>query len=233
MLLAVWVVLTASASEDLLFRATLGMGWDCETVPGMHSEYHYGTLLGDLQNSAYAPGHQAREFPLWLGYLEFAEVRTIQVVFAPNTNEVYCDCGPDYGWDCMDNWSKLWGYSRCLHYHHTDSDRFVWRRQPEEPGTVQLAAYAYDDGNKAYQTPGLLKEFTARLTVGHVYTLTLDMTDPGLTIYSLSSGSGELIETQTITHDNACSLASYGYNLRLYYGGSCPAQTPVSVCYAR
>lgn len=136
--------------------------------------------------------------------------------------------------DCASNWNKLWGSSRCgyFHPHHADSDRFVWRRRG---GVVEIAAYAYDGGRKPYSPPdpNLLQPFRTLLSVGVPYTAKLDV-GPARTVYSLEGGSPLLpwSENVTVLHANACTNAAEGYALGLYFGGSCPAPSPVTVCYA-
>lgn len=135
--------------------------------------------------------------------------------------------------ECATSWSKLWGASRCgiFHQHHQDSDRFVWRRAPD--GSIEVAAYSYDSGRRPYSPTdaNLLQPFEHHLTTGTVYRLQLDVS-PAQTIYTLGVEDGAPIENKTVHHDNACSDASSGYKLGLYFGGSCTAPHAVTVCYS-
>ena len=56
------------------------------------------------------------------------ETRKVKVTFDENASQYS-------GIDCMTSWNKLWGSSRCgyLQHHHSDSDRFVWRKHGATP----------------------------------------------------------------------------------------------------
>ena len=133
------------------------------------------------------------------------------------------------GTDCQTDWNKLWGKSRCGNHHHQDSDRFVWRAASD--GSIQLAAYAYDQSRKPFQHEGtLLQTFVTTIQpdqiVGSKMEWYLNRTE-----YSLHDDSGSLLEVITIEHENECSNFERGYELGLYFGGNCRAPDRVSVCF--
>jgi len=150
---------------------------------------------------------------------------------------------------CSTSWNKLVGSSRCGPWvpHHDDSDRFVWRRSQEcliYNGThvtgvksncssinqIELAAYAYDHGQKPFEHIGtLLKEFKHKVNVEEWYTYKITF-DEQQTTYLLSDSNKVPLEGQVIKH-RSCSLYKYGYKLWFYFGGQCPAPQEVAACY--
>ncbi|KAG2373710.1 hypothetical protein C9374_011799 [Naegleria lovaniensis] len=127
-------------------------------------------------------------------------------LFAPdNSQGVYC----------TQSWNKLYGATRCgyLDTVHEDSDRFVWRRpitcvKTDAQGhvlgnvdhcplanKVQVAAYAYDNGQEPFQHQGtLLKEFTTLVDtdVWYEYELIFEQDKTTYNLYStnVSNSSG-------------------------------------------
>ena len=141
------------------------------------------------------------------------------------------------------DWNKLWGKQRCGVFHgiHEDSDRFVFRRCSDftcptwdrASPSIELAAYAYDDGHKPYDgtTPGLLKPFSNVVVPNVAYLLEIADDDSGNVSYSLYSDTGALIETQVIVHTKTCKNAAAGALDGLYCGGPCVAPVPLTVTY--
>ena len=133
--------------------------FSCETVAAGN---HYPGLLN---------------LPTALGP-ETATVRVQSIRFDANAAAPF---PVDFG--CPTSWSKIWGASRCglLHSHHKDSDRFVWRRWPNEGvdsvPEIEIAAYSYDAGVRPYSpdNANLLQPFATHLAVGAVYSLGLEV----------------------------------------------------------
>lgn len=136
---------------------------------------------------------------------------------------------------------------RCGFWHgpHSDSDRFVWRRDlacfkfngsyvveqlPNCHG-IQIAAYAYDDGQEPFKHEGtLLKQFATILQPMQWYKYVIQF-EASSTIYQLFANNGTtLLEQQNIKH-RECSMYTMGANLGLYFGGQCPAPSAVTACY--
>jgi len=175
---------------------------------------------------------------------------TTQVQLKKNTARYIFAPDDPNGYLCEISWNKLYGGSRCgrLHLHHEDSDRFVWRRASEclifngsyvvgekqncsLQNMIQIAAYAYDLGNKPFENSSLLHEFSTYLEVESVYTLTLDFL-PTSAVYALWDATGtQLLEKQVIQH-TYCEAYQEGYVLSWYFGGECPAPQDVSACYS-
>ncbi|KYQ94456.1 hypothetical protein DLAC_04754 [Tieghemostelium lacteum] len=190
--------------------------------------------------------------PNWWGFRQ-GNVLKRQYQLNPNMAEyMFNDTNPK-GELCSVSWNKLFGSSRCgyLMPHHIDSDRFVWRRDPaclifndskvvgEVPncptaGQVQIAAYAYDLGNKPYQNSSLLTQFDTQLMVSQNYTMEIifEETTGIYNLYTSIEDGQVLLETHTIQH-TACTEYDHGYLLGFYYGGECPAPDYVSVCYEK
>jgi len=141
-----------------------------------------------------------------------------------------------------------------LNSHHTDSDRFVWRRagsclnyngafvageKPHcaEEGLIEIAGYAYDNGAEPFagQNQGrLLKIFKTKVRVENWYGFRMKISLLN-TVYDLLSEDGSaILETLTIDHRD-CGAAYYnrGTILDLYFGGQCPAPQEVSVCFKK
>jgi hypothetical protein len=129
-----------------------------------------------------------------------------------------------------------------LHDHHEDSDRFVWRRCSDkscvgyvaDENKIQLAAYSYDYGIPPYtgENPELLKVFNTTVYPNTLYRLVMEMQPDGLTIFSLATNAGDVIESQTVQHDNACADNYYEGTIDgLYFGGTCAAPEIVSVTF--
>eukprot|EP01116_Phalansterium_solitarium_P013426 TRINITY_DN30787_c0_g1_i1.p1 TRINITY_DN30787_c0_g1~~TRINITY_DN30787_c0_g1_i1.p1 ORF type:complete len:206 (+),score=59.84 TRINITY_DN30787_c0_g1_i1:248-865(+) len=175
----------------------------------------------------------------------------MQVRFEQSTADYLIAEDDPEGARCQSSWNKLWGNSRCgyLNLHHKDSDRFVWRRDVrciEFNGShvmgvvpnctfanqVQIAAYAYDDGNIPYQNASLLAEFNTTLTVGDVYFTRLDFAPDG-TQYTLLDGRNATLETHFIAHRNCGHGYQHGYGLGFYFGGVCTAPQTVTACFAK
>lgn len=151
---------------------------------------------------------------------------------------------------CMGSWNKLFGSSRCgyLNHHHTDSDRFVWRRAQEclnmtagyvnerencsQDGLIELAGYAYDNGAKPFLNQDkLLVKFQTKVKTNKWYGYSIRIF-PTYTIYELTNAdSSDLLETVTIKHRDCGASYKSGTKQRLYFGGQCPAPQKVSVCY--
>ena len=167
-----------------------------------------------------------------------ATVRSVTVTFHADSVAYRCDCSAEPFPSCMYSWNKLWGSSRCgfAHPHHLDSDRFVWRRQMQPDGItpgsmIEIAAYSYDDGSNPYNPPdtNLLQPFTTILQPDVPYNLSLNLSDPSKTIFTLIAET--VRESKTVEHTNACKRAAEGYRLSLYFGGQCRAPSNVTVCY--
>jgi hypothetical protein len=150
---------------------------------------------------------------------------------------------------CTISWNKLWGACRCgyLANNHNDSDRFVFRR-PQNclvdeservngdinncsgSNLVEIAAYAYDHGDKPFENEGrLLKEFSTKLRIDIWYKITL-IFEETKTTYQLFDDNDQHLETQEIDH-RQCNNFKLGTLQTLYFGGQCPAPQDVSVCY--
>jgi len=191
----------------LLFPSAYSSFWKCSVVP---KGWHYSVSMFDLD------------------FLSAASTLTYWFKFKKYT---------PYNLDitCQSDWNKLWGKSRCgfFHHHHLDSDRFVWRAHPDINGTIQLAAYAYDNGRLPYQNDGtLLKIFQTTTdpgtSLGSRIQFYLDRS-----VYTLYHSNGTVLESLTIVHENQCQNFDRGYMLGLYFGGTCTAPAVVSVCYKK
>jgi hypothetical protein len=176
------------------------------------------------------------------GELEFS----VNVIMPQEATTYDCSNTTDYS--CEDpswiyDWNKLWGKARCgyMHDHHTDSDRFVWRRCSDSScsaydGTpkIQLAGYSYDGGVAPYtgQKPQLLPIFKTTILPGVEYKLTLAMNDKGLSTFTLSSADGSQLESQYVQHDTLCEKDFNEGTLQgLYFGGTCTAPVTIVVQY--
>eukprot|EP00357_Protocruzia_adherens_P037834 CAMPEP_0114984444 /NCGR_PEP_ID=MMETSP0216-20121206/7280_1 /TAXON_ID=223996 /ORGANISM="Protocruzia adherens, Strain Boccale" /LENGTH=156 /DNA_ID=CAMNT_0002346581 /DNA_START=200 /DNA_END=667 /DNA_ORIENTATION=+ len=131
--------------------------------------------------------------------------------------------------NCMSSWNKLYGSSRCFgSLHHENSDRFAWRRAqsclkydgnnvtvlPDCPDAnkIEIAAYAYNKGEKPYQHIGtLLKQFNTLVTTGTLYQYELVVADTETT-YNLKDADGNLLETVVVAHSK-CFWPDFGYTL--------------------
>jgi hypothetical protein len=86
--------------------------------------------------------------------------------------------------------------------------------------------YASDD-------PNLLQPFTTLLAPSTPYILAISMDAAGVSSYLLLSGSGEVLETQTVQHATLCADNYYeGAVQGLYFGGNCRAPEEVGVQYS-
>lgn len=151
------------------------------------------------------------------------------------------------GHRCQTGWNKLYGASRCgfMTHHHSESDRFVWRRPVScirfsngrvigfdencpWKNKIEVAAYSYDQKRPPYVNPDLLKPFKTLLDIEKVYSYKI-IDDNHQTRFFLSL-DGNLLEEQTVKHTQ-CSTFYRGYYTGLYFGGFCPAPQQVSICY--
>ena len=177
-----------------------------------------------VDQGAHYPGGRVT-FPGALGFTT-QEYRTQHVRFEPSTANYTVPA-------CQTSWNKLWGSSRCglLNSHHEDSDRFVWRRAQGSDGLIEIAAYSYDGARRPFgpTDPNLLQSFSNLLLVGTPYLLAMHV-EPRQTVFTLQL-SNYSIESRTVLHAHTCTAATSGYVLGLYFGGSCPAPTAVTVCY--
>ena len=162
-----------------------------------------------------------------------AASRSIDVRFLPNCAGYACGCAIERcGATNLSSWNKLWGASRCgyLHPHHLDSDRFVWRSARDK---IELATYSYDGGKRPYSPddPHLLQPFATLLSVNVTYRLSMHVT-PATTNFTLYTRHGSLLEEKQNQHKNQCAQAARGYRLGFYFGGQCPAPSPVTACFS-
>jgi hypothetical protein len=96
-----------------------------------------------------------------------------------------------------------------------------------------VSVVSYDYGREPFATPGLLKEFTTLLSPEVPYILELSMDATGLSTFSLLDSSGQLLEVQTVQHDNLCpDNYNEGFLQGLYFGGTCRAPVDVTVQYS-
>lgn len=167
-----------------------------------------------------------------------------------SSNYLFAD-NDEKGHLCTTSWNKLFGTNRCNNYfdNHQDSDRFVWRRNQkcvifngvysigekydcDESGLIELAAYAYDKGEKPFLNQGrLLKEFKTKIKFDKWYGYKLKIF-MNKTVYELFDSDKNLIENLVIEH-RECNITNYykGSLSTLYFGGQCPAPKTVSACY--
>ena len=185
----------------------------------------------------------AYDIPYFNGFRDGNQ--SVSVVLDPSTSSYVVTEFPGKNCMCESSWNKLFGASRCgyLWPHHEDSDRFVWRRlltswecgandtvlTPSTPPLpqIELAAYAYDDGNLPYQNSSLLTVFSTKVTVGVQFNLRIEYL-PTSSVYTLLDGRGSLLETHTINH-RYCDEYEHGYNLYFYFGGECTFTTPSEI----
>ena len=203
----------APAKLEMLSDSLAGVAENCRTV---HTGQHYSS-------------------PAALPSFTSAASRTIDVRFLPSCATYKCGCAIERcGADNLSSWNKLWGASRCgyLHSHHQDSDRFVWRRTDAD-GKVELATYSYDGGRRPYSPddPHLLQPFATLLSVNVTYRLSMHVAS-ATTNFTLYTRHGSLLEQKQNQHKNQCALAARGYRLGFYFGGQCPAPTPVTACFS-
>lgn len=172
------------------------------------------------------PSHRHYPLLLFRGRLRFSRQVSMAKWFRFREYTPY-----NLGDDCQSDWNKLWGKSRCGNHHHHDSDRFVWRASSSSPSFIELAAYAYDNSRKPYQNEGtLLKQFTTRIEPGQIVGSKIEWYS-NRTDYSLLDEKGIVVEVLTIQHENECADFERGYELGLYFGGTCRAPDRVSVCF--
>ena len=194
---------------------------------------------------------QGSHYPTLIPFHGFKsdEVISTGVRFMNSSSEYLFPPTDEQGQRCSVSWNKLWGACRCgyLTSNHKDSDRFVFRRARSclvfeggrvvreipscpEAGLIEVAAYAYDNGDKPTEHPDrLLKEFQTKLRINQLYKVTLTFQETQ-TIYQIFDHANQLLETQTIQH-RSCSNYKQGMMQDLYFGGVCPAPQDVSVCY--
>jgi len=187
-------------------------------------------------------------FPNWWGgHIALRTSPVIKARIKMDQNMAHYIIPPDQDVQrCQGSWNKLYGASSCAHLHHIDSDRFVWRRSTKcykiegkivkeipncpEADKIEIAAYAYDHGEKPFEHQGtLLKQFKTLIDVNKWYRYQINIMSDS-TRYTLYSDEGEILETISIDH-KTCWLRNWGYMLGFYFGGACPAPSNVSACY--
>lgn len=112
--------------------------------------------------------------------------------------------------NCANDWNKLFGFSYGM--HHTNSLRLAWRALPS--GIIKIASYIYENGKMRYDA--------------FATTPVLTMQEMGIT-YDTDNNTvyfhcGEQIIVQSFN-----KAPSWGYYLKPYYGGDCPAPETVQI----
>jgi hypothetical protein len=192
---------------------------------------HYSSLI---------PFHGFTNTDVQFSWIKF-DRSSAKYLFKPDDNK---------GHLCSTSWNKLFGSARCglINDPHKDSDRFVWRRAQSclkfngeyvvgekedcvEADLIELAAYAYDNGDKPFENQGrLLKEFKYKVKVNEWYGYRLRIYRT-FTVYELLDLNENILESISIDHRDCGNFYNQGTNLRFYFGGQCPAPSQVDACY--
>lgn len=107
--------------------------------------------------------------------------------------------------------NKLYGYSDCSSYHHTNSARFGWNW---DKGAMHIHAYCYKDSVRSYKELGTVE-------VNKAFDCSLKLL-PGKYVFMLNGKSD--------TMDRGCSgNTATGYLLYPYFGGDEPAPQDITV----
>lgn len=112
-------------------------------------------------------------------------------------------------WDCLTDWNKLFGFS--YGYHHSNSLRLVWRVQDNR---IRIGWYNYQSGkvtSKGFATVNV-KELN-RMKIDHDY-------QNGIVYYTCADKYVGVPYTKSPT---------WGYRLKPYHGGNCPAQETMKI----
>lgn len=168
-------------------------------------------------------------------------------LFKENTAKYLFPVTEENGRRCQSGWNKLYGASRCgyTNHHHSDSDRFVWRRHQncikyngsrvigeiencEFKNKIEIAAYSYDKSRKPFENPDLLKPFKYLLNINQLYSFKI--IDENIKTRFLILDGSRILEEQSVNHSK-CDFNFRGYYLGIYFGGFCPAPQKITICY--
>ncbi|WMJ73874.1 hypothetical protein RCC89_11980 [Cytophagaceae bacterium ABcell3] len=106
--------------------------------------------------------------------------------------------------------NKLYGFSDCGNFHHTNSARFGWRWYQEE---LQIFAYCYSNGQRNM-------EYITSVDLGKEYQYSIKK-DRGQYIFSVNN--------QSTTMDRGCSGNGRSYYLFPYFGGTETAPHDITI----
>jgi hypothetical protein len=105
------------------------------------------------------------------------------------------------------DWNKLFGVALGGH-HHQNSIRYGWRYSPSK-GKVEVSAYWYTNGVRNYV-------YLCDVEIGGTYCMTIKILRTGYMMLINNADTGEYIYSISIKRPLG---PTYGYNLRLYFGG--------------
>ncbi len=112
--------------------------------------------------------------------------------------------------NCSNDWNKLFGFSYGM--HHTNSLRLAWRALPN--GLIRVASYIYQNGKMSYTAFATLAPNTS-LEMGITYDV-----ENKLCYFN--------VDTAIISVPFSKAPA-WGYYLKPYYGGDCPAPETIQI----
>lgn len=112
--------------------------------------------------------------------------------------------------DCMNDWNKLFGFSYGM--HHSNSLRLAWRALPN--GMIRIASYIYEGGRVKINT-------IATITVNTFFDMGITYDPDNRKVYSFVN------ELQI--EDSFSKSVSWGYYLKPYHGGNCPAKETIKI----
>ena len=112
--------------------------------------------------------------------------------------------------DCMNDWNKLFGFSYGM--HHSDSLRLAWRALPT--GMIRIASYIYKGGRVKINT-------IATIPVKTFFDMGITYDPDNRKVYSFVN------ELQI--EDSFSKSVSWGYYLKPYHGGNCPAKETIKI----
>lgn len=112
--------------------------------------------------------------------------------------------------DCVNDWNKLFGFSYGM--HHSNSLRLAWRALPS--GMIKIASYVYEGGRVKYTAFATVAVNTA-FEAGISYDV-----DSGIVYFH--AADKQITEKFT-------KSPSWGYYLKPYYGGNCPAPATIQI----
>lgn len=120
-----------------------------------------------------------------------------------------CSIRPD-AVDCMNDWNKLFGFSYGM--HHSNSLRLAWRALPT--GLIRIASYIYENKISKYNA-------FATVPVNTFFDMGITYDPDNRKVYSFVN------ELQI--EDSFSKSVSWGYYLKPYHGGNCPAPATVKI----
>lgn len=107
--------------------------------------------------------------------------------------------------------NKLYGFSDCSSFHHSNSARFGWRFHKNG---LELFAYTYAQGKRSFASLGSIE-------VNKKYTCTI-VAKKGSYVFYLNDSEPTLME-------RGCSNGGFQFKLFPYFGGNEPAPHNISI----